>query len=177
MLIERDANASLRARVTALGRLVGDVLRSCARPRTFEYVEALRALTRRHRAEPQSSDEREIDAILDALSLDDAVDVIRAFGLYFQMVNLAEELHRERRRRERAIEGDEPLRGSLETLPDAAAALLDRLEIRLVFTAHPTEVRRRTTSEKLAAIAARAARVAWAVPRRSLWRKISTSAK
>jgi phosphoenolpyruvate carboxylase len=154
MLIERDANASLRARVTALGRLVGDVLRSCARPRTFEYVEALRALTRRHRAEPQSSDEREIDAILDALSLDDAVDVIRAFGLYFQMVNLAEELHRERRRRERAIEGDEPLRGSLETLPDAAAALLDRLEIRLVFTAHPTEVRRRTTSEKLAAIAA-----------------------
>jgi phosphoenolpyruvate carboxylase len=152
--IERDANASLRARVTALGRLVGDVLRSNARPRTFEYVEALRALTRRHRTEPQSGDDREIDAILDALSLDDAVDVIRAFGLYFQMVNLAEELHRERRRRERSIAGDAPLRGSIETLPASDAELLDRLEIRLVFTAHPTEVRRRTTSEKLAAIAA-----------------------
>ena len=154
MRIERDSNASLRARVTALGRLVGDVLRSCARPRTFEYVEQLRALTRRHRADPQSVDEREFDAILDVLSLDDAVDVIRAFGLYFQMVNLAEELHRERRRRERAIAGDEPLRGSIETLPLADAALLGQLEIRLVFTAHPTEVRRRTTSEKLAAIAA-----------------------
>jgi phosphoenolpyruvate carboxylase len=58
------------------------------------------------------------------------------------------------RRRAPAIEGDEPLRGSIETLPAAAAALLDRLEIRLVFTAHPTEVRRRTTSEKIAAIAA-----------------------
>jgi len=136
-----------------LGRLVGDVLRSCARPRTFEYVEQLRALTRRHRADPQSVDEGEIDAILDALSLDDAVDVIRAFGLYFQMVNLAEELHRERRRRERAIAGEAPLRGSLETLTPADAAALERLEIRLVFTAHPTEVRRRTTSEKLATIA------------------------
>jgi phosphoenolpyruvate carboxylase len=130
------------------------VLRAFARPRTYEYVEQLRALTRRHRADPQGVDEREIDAILDALSLDDAVDVIRAFGLYFQMVNLAEELHRERRRRERAIAGEAPLRGSIETLPLAAAASLDRLEIRLVFTAHPTEVRRRTTSEKLAAIAA-----------------------
>ncbi len=80
--------------------------------------------------------------------------MIRAFTLYFQMVNLAEELHRERRRRERSIAGEAPLRGSLETLPAAAAALLDKLEIRLVYTAHPTEVRRRTTSEKLAAIAA-----------------------
>jgi phosphoenolpyruvate carboxylase len=144
----------LRARVTVLGRLVGDVLRTFARPRTFEYVEALRALTRRSRSEPGSVGDGEIDAIVDALSLDDAVDVIRAFALYFQMVNLAEELHRERRRRERAIAGEAPLRGSIETLPAAAAANLDRLEIRLVYTAHPTEVRRRTTSEKLAAIAA-----------------------
>jgi phosphoenolpyruvate carboxylase len=152
--IERDSNAPLRARVTALGRLVGDVLRAFARPRTFEYVEALRALTRRRRSEPGAVGDGEIDAIVDALTLDDAVDVIRAFTLYFQMVNLAEELHRERRRRERAIAGEAPLRGSIETLPAAAAANLDRLEIRLVYTAHPTEVRRRTTSEKLAAIAA-----------------------
>ena len=145
---ERDPNAALRARVTTLGRLVGDVLRTRARPRTFEFVEALRALTRKQRAEPGSVDEAEIDAILDALSLDDAVDVIRAFGLYFQMVNVAEELHREHRRRERTIAGDSPQRGSIDTLPAGAAALLDQLEIRLVFTAHPTEVRRRTTSEK-----------------------------
>jgi len=152
--IERDPSAPLRARVTTLGRLVGDVLRERARPRTYDYVEQLRALTRRRRADPHSVGEGEIDAILDALSLDDAVDVIRAFGLYFKMVNLAEELHRERRRRERAIAGEAPLRGALETLPAAAAALLEQLEIRLVFTAHPTEVRRRTTSEKLLAIAA-----------------------
>jgi phosphoenolpyruvate carboxylase len=145
---ERDPNAALRARVATLGRLVGDVLRMRARPRTFEFVETLRALARRRRADPGSVADLEIDDILDALSLDDAVDVIRAFGLYFQMVNLAEELHREYRRRERAIAGESPQRGSIDTLLPGAAALLDQLEIRLVFTAHPTEVRRRTTSEK-----------------------------
>lgn len=97
--------------------------------------------------------DEEIDELIDELSVDDAVDVIRAFELYFQMVNLAEELHRERRRRERALGHEEPLRGSLETLRPSAATLLEQLEIRIVFTAHPTEVQRRTTSEKLAIVA------------------------
>jgi phosphoenolpyruvate carboxylase len=70
------------------------------------------------------------------------------------MVNLAEELHRERRRREHLFAGDPPMRGWLETLPADAGSLLERLEIRLVFTAHPTEVSRRTTLEKLLTIAA-----------------------
>ena len=64
--IEPDTTAPLRARVTHLGRLVGDVLREYARPRTFDYVEQLRALTRRQRSDPGSVEEREIDAILDA---------------------------------------------------------------------------------------------------------------
>lgn len=129
------------------------MLRAYARRGTFEHVERLRALTRGRRADPGAHDDAAIDAVLDELDTDDAVDVIRAFNLYFQMVNLAEQLHRERRRRERALHGDEPLHGSLETLGPAAAASLGRLEIGLVFTAHPTEVLRRTTSEKLAATA------------------------
>lgn len=129
------------------------MLRAHARPRTFEFVEQLRALTRRRRAQPGSVDDAAIDAVLAELSLDDAVDVIRAFGLYFQMVNLAEELHREHRRREHAFAGDPPLRGSLDGLADDALAGLDAIEIRLVFTAHPTEVLRRTTSEKLVSMA------------------------
>lgn len=159
--IERDTSAPLRARIAHLGRLVGDVLRAHARPYTFEYVERLRALTRRRRADPGSVPDTDLDAVLDELGLDEAVDVIRAFGLYFQMVNLAEELHRERRRRERALGGEPPLTGSFASLNEAgggaggAVALerLDELEIRLVFTAHPTEVLRRTTSEKLAIVA------------------------
>ena len=61
MRIERDSSAPLRARVTALGRLVGDVLLAYARPGTFEYVERLRALTRRARSEPGSIDEAQSD--------------------------------------------------------------------------------------------------------------------
>lgn len=150
---ERDSAAPLRARITYLGRLVGEVLRTHARPRTFEHVERLRLLTRRRRAEPGAQLDAEIDTVLDALATDDAVDVVRAFGLYFRMVNLAEQLHREHRRRERALGGEEPLRGSIETLDPAAQTDLDRLEISLVFTAHPTEVLRRTTAEKIMAIA------------------------
>jgi phosphoenolpyruvate carboxylase len=131
------------------------VLRAHARPGTFDRVERLRALTRSRRADRAAAGRHDaaIDAILDDLDTADAADVIRAFNLYFQMVNLAEQLHRERRRRERALHGDQPLRGSLETLAPQAGPLLDRLEIELVFTAHPTEVLRRTTSEKLLAAA------------------------
>jgi phosphoenolpyruvate carboxylase len=148
-----DSAAPLRARVAHLGRLVGDVLRAHARPATFERVEELRTLTRSRRAERGPHADAAIDALLNELGTEDAVDIIRAFNLYFQMVNLAEQLHRERRRRERALHGEEPLHGSLETLAPAAGHLVDRLEIELVFTAHPTEVLRRTTSEKLAAAA------------------------
>ncbi|MBV8749347.1 MAG: phosphoenolpyruvate carboxylase, partial [Candidatus Eremiobacteraeota bacterium] len=152
--IERDTAAPLRARVALLGRIVGDVLRSHARAGTFERVERLRALTRSRRALHDPHDDAAIDALLDGIGTDDAVDVIRAFNLYFQMVNLAEQLHRERRRRERALHGEEPLHGSLETFAPSAGAAVDRLEIALVFTAHPTEVLRRTTSEKIAELAA-----------------------
>jgi phosphoenolpyruvate carboxylase len=146
---ERDTSAPLRARITYLGRLVGEVLQTHARPRTFEHVERLRLLTRQRRISPGALLDDEIDAVLDALETDDAVDVIRAFGLYFRVANLAEQLHREFRRRERALTGEPPLRGSIETLDPDAAPGLDRLEIALVFTAHPTEVSRRTTSEKI----------------------------
>ncbi len=148
----RDTAAPLRARITYLGRLVGEVLQTHARPRTFEHVERLRLLTRQRRTAPGPGLDAEIDAVLDALETDDAVDVIRAFGLYFRVANLAEQLHREYRRRERALAGEEPLRGSIETLDPAAAPGLDRLEIALVFTAHPTEVSRRTTSEKILSV-------------------------
>jgi len=150
--LERDTTAPLRARITYLGRLVGEVLQTHARPRTFEHVERLRQLTRQRRTAPSEKLDRHIDAVLDQLETDDAVDVIRAFGLYFRVANLAEQLHREYRRRERALTGAEPLRGSIETLEPEDAPGLDRLEIALVFTAHPTEVSRRTTSEKILAV-------------------------
>jgi phosphoenolpyruvate carboxylase len=142
----------LRVRVGLLGRHVGEVLRRYARPKTFQYVEQLRALTRQRRTN-RSEVEGDIDALLEQLDVPDCIDVLRAFWLYFLMVNLAEDLYRERRRRERVIVGESPPRGALDTLSSIDAAEFSRLDIQIVFTAHPTEVRRRTTSEKLVAIA------------------------
>ena len=71
------------------------------------------------------------------------------------MVNLAEQMHREWRRRERLLRGESPLEGSLDAFEPgtSVARVLAQLEITLVFTAHPTEVQRRTTMEKVEVIA------------------------
>ncbi|HTJ25262.1 MAG TPA: phosphoenolpyruvate carboxylase [Candidatus Limnocylindria bacterium] len=157
--MQRDPNAALRARVDYLGRLLGDVLRSHARPGTYELVERFRGLTRERRRGASGPTHREILAAIDALAPAAAVDVIRAFALYFQLVNLAEQLHREHRRRERALGGEPPPVGSLEAFAplvehDEALGLLHDLEITFVFTAHPTEVQRRTVVKKITQIAA-----------------------
>ncbi|HYZ17297.1 MAG TPA: phosphoenolpyruvate carboxylase, partial [Candidatus Acidoferrum sp.] len=156
---QRDQSAPLRARIDYLGRLLGDVLRSHARPGTYELVERFRALTRERRRSPGAPQHREILAAIDAIAPAAAVDVIRAFALYFQLVNLAEQLHREHRRRERALHGEPAPVGSLERFApslehDDALRALRELEITFVFTAHPTEVQRRTVIKKITHIAA-----------------------
>ena len=88
----------------------------------------------------------------------DAETLIRAFASYFEVVNLAERIHRIRRRRDYLRSAAEPQEGSLAATvarlagagvkSQQAAALLQRLRIEPVFTAHPTEATRRTLLEK-----------------------------
>src|SRR5205823_10722991 len=92
-----------------------------------------------------------------ALSIDQQGKVLRAFGLFFQLTNIAEQHHRLRRLSEYEQEG----RTARESLADALArldgldvgALLERLVVLPVFTAHPTEATRRTVLMKHARIA------------------------
>ncbi|HTX03196.1 MAG TPA: phosphoenolpyruvate carboxylase [Candidatus Acidoferrales bacterium] len=151
-----EASKPLRDRITFLRGIVSDVLRMHASPGTLELVEQIRALTAQRRAAPSDALNTQIAELIDGLDQRRAVEVIRAFALYFWMVNLAEQLHRERRRRERLIGGEVPLPASLEALQiEDAGEFRDRisnLEICLVFTAHPTEVQRRTTIEKVGII-------------------------
>jgi len=148
----------LRAREAFLDGLIAEVLRSHATAGTYDVVQSLRALTQRRRRDPASPVHDELMALVESLPLPVAVEVVRACSLYFQLANLAEHLHRERRRRERAIAGDEPLPNSLEAmvLPDDVAradTILAEMDVTLVVTAHPTEVQRRTVIEKHEAIA------------------------
>src|SRR5271170_496296 len=154
-----EPSVALREREAFLGRLIGDVLRSHASRGTFELVESIRALTRRRRRAPEDGTAHdELMQLVESMSVPTAVEVVRACSLYFQLTNIAEHVHREQRRRERAIARETGLQGSIETMtlpPDVARAevTLAAMDVALVFTAHPTEVQRRTVIEKLEAIA------------------------
>ncbi|GAC1548765.1 MAG: phosphoenolpyruvate carboxylase [Vulcanimicrobiaceae bacterium] len=156
----RPASTPIREREAYFDALIGDVLRSHASPGTQERVTQIRALTQRRRAE-SARDARaahvELVALVESFDVPTAIEVVRACSLYLQMANLAEHAYRESRRRERAIAGEAPFAASLEAMalpPDAAHAqsILEALDVSLVFTAHPTEVQRRTVIEKHEAI-------------------------
>jgi phosphoenolpyruvate carboxylase len=149
-------DALLREDVKQLGALVGAILAEQRGPDFLDEVERLRraAIARRESGAPVSD-------LADALAgtgLARAGDLVRAFATYFQAVNLAERVHRIRRRRdhERAGDGAQPggLRDELGRLAaegvgaDELAALLSRLRIEPVFTAHPTEAVRRVLLHK-----------------------------
>ena len=149
-------DALLREDVKIIGALVGDILPEQRGPQFLAEVERLRraAITRRESNAPVS----ELAEALAGTELEHASDLVRAFATYFQAVNVAERVHRIRRRRdyERSGAGAQP--GSLREVLGALAAqgvsleeitaLLPRLRIEPVFTAHPTEAVRRALLEK-----------------------------
>jgi phosphoenolpyruvate carboxylase len=153
----QPAFAPLREREAFLEGLIGEVLQTHARPGTFELVRDMRALALRRRdPEHGARASQELSELVDGIPVVSAIAIVRACSLYFQMATLAEHLYRERRRREHAAAG-EPLRGTLESLTfsnDRAQTerIFAEMEISLVFTAHPTEVQRRTVIEKHEAI-------------------------
>ncbi|HYE73597.1 MAG TPA: phosphoenolpyruvate carboxylase, partial [Blastocatellia bacterium] len=148
-----------------LGDLLGETLKNLGGERLFEIEERVRALCKELRTEHSPATERKLKKLLSGLSLDEAIGVIRAFSVYFQLANIAEQYHRIRRKRFYELHTpDQPQRGSLaDTMRRMKTAkvsaedlqgVLDRLEIRPVITAHPTEAARRTMLEKHRRIAA-----------------------
>ena len=154
----------LRRDVGWLGSLLGELLREQGPPALFETVERARlAARRRHRALPESvgGDDTdggpELSTILADLPPSLALEVVRAFSAYFGLANMAERVHRIRRRVD-YLRAGETQRGSfravLETLADSGVTLaqvrarLQRLCVEPVFTAHPTEAVRRTLLKK-----------------------------
>jgi phosphoenolpyruvate carboxylase len=166
--------APLRRDVRSLGMLLGEVLREQAGDPLYDAVEALRrtAIARREAEAPHSGAANQSSATarlqqalnrVSALDLPAAYQLARAFGFYFELINLAETNHRKRRRLSHQLSenasstsavqrGD--LRGTLRRLREAgisadeALALLHRICVYPVFTAHPTEVARRSVMFK-----------------------------
>ncbi len=156
---DQSKDAPLRADIRRLGDLLGETLKRLGGERLFETEENVRALCKQLRGEHSAANDRKLKRLLQRLSLDETIGVIRAFSVYFQLVNIAEQHHRIRRKRFYELHTpDQPQRGSLaETLRrlrrESADAkelqqVIDRLEIAPVMTAHPTEAARRTLLEK-----------------------------
>ncbi|HYP52851.1 MAG TPA: phosphoenolpyruvate carboxylase, partial [Pyrinomonadaceae bacterium] len=164
---EGEKDAPLRRDVRSLGRLLGEVLKEQAGPELFEAVEELRLLLIEYRdlhARADASDEesaREGEllgravGVAGRLSLAEAYRVTKAFVTYFELTNLAETNHRKRRRRAAEVSAERHAQpgsflGTLRRMRDAgmderqALEFLSRVEVVPVFTAHPTEVARRT---------------------------------
>jgi len=158
--------APLRRDVRSLGTLLGEVLREQAGEDLFAHVEALRQGTIRRRDSEARGNDEEAERhgakaleLVHSLPAERAILLSRAFAFYFELINLAETNHRKRRRIALQLSGDtEKQRGSLAgTLcemrrvgitAEEAMQWIRRILIVPVFTAHPTEVARRTVMTK-----------------------------
>src|SRR6266545_4061587 len=163
----REVDRPLRRDVRWLGRLLGEVLIELEGKELFTLEERVRKLAisrRRGPREQRGASERALVELLGGLSSKEAEPVIRAFSLYFRLVNVAEQHHRIRRARSHAgPDLGPPQRGSLAaTLLAAKEAgisasqareAIRALEITITLTAHPSEATRRTVLEKLYRIA------------------------
>ncbi len=155
-------HAELRSDIRLLTTLLGEVIREMSGERLFGLVEEIRTVCKRLRQAPQPEEIARKDSLIDGLSDLEADQIARAFTLYFQLVNLAEEAQRLRRLRARENE-EKPYRGTIrdgisQTLAHGCGesellALVESLSIQPVLTAHPTEARRRTVTDQLQAIA------------------------
>lgn len=150
------ADAALRENVRRLGITVGEMLAEQQGAAFLDGVEAVRTTAIRRRDGTASA--QDLSALLSGLPVAQAEALTRAFSTYFQAVNIAERVHRIRRRRdyEREEAGAQPdsLRDALARLKASGVSArelllwLGRLDVEPVFTAHPTEAVRGSILEK-----------------------------
>ena len=162
---DRAKEHPLRRDVRSLGILLGRVLIEQAGEPLFKTVEQLRRLLIESRSNSAAGphvfnrEMQEAQKIVRQLELREAYRITKAFAIYFELTNLAETNHRKRRRRAGRVHSDQsPLpgsfRGTLLRMKNAAMtasqalAALQQVKVVPVFTAHPTEVARRTVLQK-----------------------------
>jgi len=160
----------LRRDVRSLGALLGRVIAEQSGERLFNVVEQLRRSLIQHRENQAASSKSDDSMLRDAsrtvagLKIEDAYRVTKAFAAYFELTNLAETNHRKRRRRAGKLHPEQgPLpgafRGTLRRMRAAgisaeeALSALSKVRVIPVFTAHPTQVARRTVLFKRQRIA------------------------
>ncbi|QDP24917.1 phosphoenolpyruvate carboxylase [Bradyrhizobium cosmicum] len=156
-----DADARLRDDIRLLGRILGDTVRDQEGADLFDLVERIRQTSIRFHRDEDRLARRELEQILDSMSTSETVRIVRAFSYFSHLANIAEDQNNIRQMRARsAASGSGVL---AETLAHAKAAGIDADALRSFFktalvspvlTAHPTEVRRKSTMDREMEVAA-----------------------
>ncbi|MCD9144506.1 phosphoenolpyruvate carboxylase [Streptomyces albireticuli] len=146
---EAQRSAALRADIRRLGDLLGETLVRQEGEELLALVERVRALTR--------TDGEAAAHLLGETDPDTAAKLVRAFSTYFHLANVTEQVHRGRELRAKRDAEGSILARTADQLKDADADHLrqtvENLNVRPVFTAHPTEAARRSVLNKLRRIA------------------------
>jgi phosphoenolpyruvate carboxylase len=160
LALEEDAR--LRTDIRLLGRILGDTVRDQEGAEVFDLVERIRQTSIRFHRDEDKLARRELETILDSMSTGDTVRIVRAFSYFSHLANIAEDHNNIRQMRGRGAGG--PRASTLtQTLSHAKTAGFSAAELRRFFrdalvspvlTAHPTEVRRKSTMDREMEIAA-----------------------
>jgi len=160
----QEKDAPLRDDIRLLGRILGDTVREQEGEDVFDFVERIRKASIRFHRDNETSARRELAATLDSLDNDQTLSIVRAFSYFSHLANIAEDQHHIRRNRAHVRQHSAPRPGSLvyafararDAGIDAAtlARFFDGALVSPVLTAHPTEVRRKSTLTRELEIAA-----------------------
>src|SRR6266568_1511175 len=159
-----EADARLREDIRLLGRILGDTVRDQEGADVFELVERIRQTSIRFHRDEDKPARHELEIILDGMSTSQTVRIVRAFSYFSHLANIAEDQNNIRQMRARSTAAGSPRSGTLAlTLSHARAAGFSAADLRRFFegalvspvlTAHPTEVRRKSTIDREMEIAA-----------------------
>jgi phosphoenolpyruvate carboxylase len=161
-LISPDATPSkdlpLRDDIRLLGRILGDTIREQEGEAVYEIVEHIRRTSIRFHRDEDEAARQELETTLNSLSRGRTNQIIRAYSYFSHLANIAEDLHHVRRSRAHARAASAPREGTMaRALKLAREAGVESAELQAFFasalvcpvlTAHPTEVRRKSTIDR-----------------------------
>jgi phosphoenolpyruvate carboxylase len=158
MLTRKEEQAPLREDVRLLGGLLGETLKNQVGERFYDLVEEIRSLSKSARQDDNRDAEAKLRKLIRSLDDEEALILARAFSHFLNLANIAENYHQMRIHRNYA---EDAMSDQVNLLEDLLPSLLQKdvdpstifktfsnMEIELVLTAHPTEVKRRTLIQK-----------------------------
>ena len=154
------ADDALREEVRLLGGILGEVIRQEGGQDLFDHVEAVRQASVAYHRDPASHPAKRLEKLLTAMTVDQAAGLAHGFALFSLLANIAEDRATRRRAQGQVVAGARPdtPEGALQRLAEqkvdkaAVRALLDEALVSPVLTAHPSEVRRNSVIDRIAAV-------------------------